>query len=96
MSIQFAHLIHKTFTNDEGSFHLYRMRCHGGRWYSAIYIGNNPPKALKTVEYELTGEWQTHPTYGKQFRIQEYKRSERINHLEERSIVRHAIKKLDH
>lgn len=75
MAIQFAKLVQKTFSHENGTFHLYRMRCTGGEWASAVYIGEDPPPARKTVEYQLTGEWVNHPKHGRQFNIQRYQRA---------------------
>lgn len=94
MAIQFAKLVQKTYSTEDGQFNLYRMRCSGGAWESAVYVGDNPPKALKTVEYQLSGHWYNHPEHGKQFMIESYRRPE--DPLKgERSVLNKSIKNID-
>ena len=75
MAIQFGKLIDKRFTSDNGEFHVYRLRCHGGEHCMAVYRGESAPPARKTVELELSGEWVKHPEYGRQFEFSDWKKS---------------------
>lgn len=75
MPIQFGKLRRKNHQSKDGNFHVYWLRCHGGDCFNAIYRGDNPPKALKSVEYKLIGEWERHPLFGKQFVIERYERA---------------------
>jgi len=75
MSIVFGKLIRKLYESSNGYYHIYTMRVHGGKRYTAIFRRKEAPKPFKTVEYMLQGEWAAHPDYGKQFEIEEFERS---------------------
>ena len=96
MTIQFGKLVRKTFTSPDGLFHAFRLRCRGGEWVNANCRGENPPEALQTVEYELHGDWSTHPTYGKIFVIRAYRRAPKEDHQEEREPLIGSLKTLGH
>lgn len=95
MAVQFAKLVQHTYSSDDGKFNLYRMRCTGGAWETAVYVGDNPPKALKTVEYKLYGKWVKHPTHGNEFFIESYQRADKDELKPERPILNKAIKHID-
>lgn len=94
-TIQFGKLVQRTFSSEDGQFNLYRLHCTGGKWSSAVYIGDKPPKALKTVEYQLHGNWNTHPRYGRQFVIDSHQRADKDPHKTERSILNRSIKTIE-
>ena len=81
MAIVIGKLVRKVFEND--NYHIYQLRVHGGHRCKARYQGDSPPKALKTVEYVLFGNWDKHPKYGKQFEIQRVERSTVQNQREQ-------------
>lgn len=93
-AILIAKLPKRTFVSEDGEFNLYLMRMAGGHWGSAVYIGTDAPKPMKTVEYQLHGEWYTDRRGKDQFRIHAYKRYVKPDHLIERAIVRDAEKRL--
>ena len=77
MAIIFGKLLKKNYTNEVGTFHIYWFRAHGGKCNNAIYYGDeNIPKPLKTVELQITGEWENHEKYGKRLIIKDWKRAE--------------------
>lgn len=96
MTILIAKLPRKTFSSADGAFNLYFMRIAGGQWESAVYIGDSPPKALKTVEYQLTGEWEVNERNrsGKQFRIHSWQRYVKAEHPADLAISQHLNKHL--
>lgn len=79
MAVVLGKLYRKVFENPASGFHVYGLRIHGGKHVSAVYQGSEPPKALKTVEYVLCGEWEKHSRYGKQFMIRSVERSQVAN-----------------
>jgi hypothetical protein len=79
MTILFGKLVRETYTSPNGEFHLYLLRIHGGEMASAVFIGTHAPKALKSVEYQLHGEWQHNPRYGRQFLIDHFSRPVKEN-----------------
>lgn len=94
MTIQFGKLLSKTFESEDKKYHVFKLRCHGGHYTTAIYRGIDAPTALKTVEYELHGGWTTHPKYGKQFRIDQYRRAVKPDHPDERPPLLGSLKKV--
>ena len=75
MEILFGKLVEKKATSADGNFHLYRLRRHGGDFFNAVYVGQDAPKALKSVELQLNGKWVKHPKFGNQFQISKWARS---------------------
>lgn len=73
MSIIIGKLYRKTFTSEDGQFHLYQGRA-GEERFTVVYTGEEPPEALKNEDVEMRGKWQTHPRHGKQFRLFRVKR----------------------
>ena len=39
-----------------------------------VYVGDNPPALLKTIDYKVTGEMVKHKKYGKQLIISDYEK----------------------
>lgn len=81
MDILFGKLVKLIFESLEKDYFVYKLRIHGGEYANAVMRGSaipncTPPKALKTVEYELRGFWCQHRRYGKQFEIVYWKRAE--------------------
>ena len=74
MSLQYGKLVKKIYTSDNGHFHVFALRLHGGDYGVAIFRGDNPPKPLRTVTYCLQGKWTTHARYGQLFQIDSYTR----------------------
>lgn len=93
MAIQSGKLLKKFFSSDDNAFHAFSLKCHGGQYTTAVYIGTNPPKPLKSVNYLLKGEWITHPKHGKQFKIISYEREQLVNNQETKIVV-NSIKRL--
>lgn len=89
-TILVAKLYRRTYVSDDGEFNLYTLRLPGGRWGSALYIGPDAPKALKTVEYQLTGRWERSDRCreGRQFRISSYRRMEKQSREEREELAR--------
>lgn len=77
VDIIFGKLKNTIYSND--FYFVFSLVVHGGKKCSAIYDGNSPPKALKSVEYQLHGKWVKSKKYGKQFHIYSFKRSEVLN-----------------
>ncbi len=73
MAIVIGKLIEQTFC--KAGLAVYRLRIHGGDYTTAVYRGSNPPKAWKTIEYILFGQWHKHPIHGKQFTLDRVERS---------------------
>lgn len=96
MTIQIGKLKKKIFTSDDGRYHIYQLRCHGGEWMGAVYKGDNPPKALKTVNYQLTGYWENHPRHGKTFIIENAVRAKPQSSDGEKRVLVSALKRLGH
>ena len=74
--IVYGKVTHTIFRSEDGGFHIFNIRCHGGKPLVATYYGEDPPKPLKTVEYEFRGEEVEHPKYGKQLAVDSYRRSD--------------------
>lgn len=66
---------HVIFTSADGGYHIFNVLVHGGKPRVATYVGIDPPKPMKTIQYEFRGEEATHPKYGKQFSVSAYVRS---------------------
>ena len=96
MAIQFGKLVKQIYSSSNGMFNVYQLRCGGGRYETAIFVGDQPPKALKTVEYQLQGRWENHPKYGQQFLIETYQRSNfEPQFQKEHELLNRSIKAID-
>lgn len=73
--VVFGKVTHSIFDSEDGTFHIFNIRRHGGQPLVAVYRGENPPKAMKTIEYEFHGEEVKHPKYGTQLEVHSYCRS---------------------
>lgn len=91
-AILIAKLPKRTFVSEDGEFNLYLMRMAGGHWGSAVYIGTDAPKPMKTVEYQLHGDWRVDKRGRDQFYIHHYTRYKKPEHSDEWAIVRKANK----
>jgi hypothetical protein len=49
-----------------------------GESLTLIYKGKEPPKPLKTVDYQVTGSIKWNKKYGNQLNIREYKKVGKI------------------
>jgi len=94
MALQIGKLIRKTFESPDGLFHLYTLYCPGGHFETAVYRGDDAPPPRKTVEYQLSGEWITHPRYGKEFEISRWQKTGRPDHRGESKVMLRVMKKL--
>lgn len=94
MAIQFGRLTHQIFRSYNGEYNVYRLFCHGGHVTTAVFEGLGAPPALKSVTYELTGRWVTHPRYGRQFQIHTYLRQDQ--NAEEREQIQLVIEARKH
>lgn len=56
-----------------GDYHVIKVSVAARTQAVATFRGD-PPKALKTVEYSLYGEWKSHAKYGRQFVIERWER----------------------
>lgn len=74
--IVYGKVTHDIYHSPDGTFHIFNIRRHGGQPLVATYHGEDPPKPLKTVEYEFRGEETVHPRYGKQLAVDTYTRSD--------------------
>lgn len=90
MAIIIGKLVQRTFSSEDGEFHLYRAKA-GGESFTAVYIGQEAPQARKTVEVVLFGAWKNHPRYGRQFQIRRFERytGQTPSEEQEREIIRH-------
>ena len=86
MTILIAKIVRERFNNGH-DYHVFTISIGGGEYPAAIYQGIDPPEVLKTVEYQLTGEWKRHPKWGKQFIIESYKRFQKTTSREERDEI---------
>lgn len=73
--IVYGKVTHSIFDSTDGNYHIFNILKYGGKPLVATYVGDNPPKPMKTVEYEFRGEEVIHPKYGKQFSVDTYARS---------------------
>jgi len=94
MTLQIGKLIRKTYETDNGEFHLYVLYCPGGKFETATYRGTDAPPPRKTVEYQLSGEWITHPRFGRQFEIHSYQKTGKPGHRGESRQMVTNIKRL--
>ena len=85
-------LIQKTYSKDK--FHLYRFRKNGGKVVSMIFNGENPPKPLKTIEYQVTVTESESAKHGKQYTIVDIERFEKRGYSDrqETAILNDQIK----
>lgn len=73
--IVFGKVTHDIFHSQDGMYHVFNIRRHGGQFLVATYVGDDPPKPMKTVEYEFRGDEIDHSKYGKQLSVTTYRRS---------------------
>ena len=63
-----------TFTNEENGYTVAKIKTRGHQnLVTVVGILMNP---LPGEELDMQGEWSSHPKYGKQFKIVEYKTSQ--------------------
>ena len=85
MSIRICKILKLIYNKDD----YYIFSAFSGESFAAVYIGDNPPKPLKTVEYQINGEISKHAKYGKQFKIEAYKKVGKIKiHKSENNFYR--------
>jgi hypothetical protein len=75
MTIRICKLTRLVFNKDD----FYIFAAFSGEHLTIEYTGDNPPKLLKTVEYQIHGEFKTHKKYGKRFIMESYKKVGKIN-----------------
>lgn len=86
--IVYGRVTHYIFQSEDKSYYILAITKHGGGKMVATYAGTEPPKPLKTVEYEFRGELYNHPKYGKQFKIESFERSKVKNQMSESRSLR--------
>ena len=74
MSIRICKLTRLIFNKDD----FYIFAAFSGEHFTVTYEGNNPPKVLKTVQYQMEGEIGNHKKYGKQLVVRKYKKVGKI------------------
>lgn len=72
--IKICKILKRIYNADD--YYIFSAYC--GEHLTVIYKGKEPPKPLKTVEYQVTGEYQYSKSYGKQLLISEYKKVGKI------------------
>ena len=70
MSILVGKITKEIYSNVENGYYIYEF----DRNSTAIYKGDKPPQALKTVSYSLLGEWEKVPKYGRQFKFHKWEK----------------------
>ena len=60
-----------TFTNEENGFTIARVKVHGCQGLVTVVGTMMSPMAGEVLE--MRGEWSTHPKFGEQFKVLEYK-----------------------
>lgn len=67
--ILFGRLVLCMFKSEKEDFAVYRMVVYGGDVAIAVFKGRDgmAPPARKTVRLQLSGDWASHPKYGRQF-----------------------------
>lgn len=61
---------------NKDNYYIFAAWC--GEHITLIYKGDEPPKPLKTVEYQVMGDYQLNKKYGKQLTVREYKKVGKI------------------
>jgi hypothetical protein len=61
---------------NSGNYYVFSAWC--GEPLTIIYSGDKPPKPLKTVDYQVTGEVKNNQKHGKGLIITEYKKIGKI------------------
>jgi hypothetical protein len=74
MAIRICKLTKLIFNKDD----FYIFAAFSGEHLTVTYEGDNPPKVLKTVEYQIHGEISNHHKYGKQLKADSYKKVGKI------------------
>ena len=74
MTIRICKLTRLIFNDDD----FYVFAAFSGEHFTVTYEGDNPPKVLKTVEYQIQGDMVKHKKYGKQLVASKYKKVGKI------------------
>jgi hypothetical protein len=74
MAIRICKLTRLVF--NKGDFYIFAAFC--GEHLTVTYEGDNPPKVLKTVEYQIEGEIVNNKKHGKQLVVRTYKKVGKI------------------
>ena len=72
--IKICKILKQIYSNDD--YYIFSGWC--GQALTVIYIGDDPPKPLKTVDYQLTGEMKFDKKHGNQLIVSEYKKLGKI------------------
>tara|TARA_R110000850_G_scaffold272367_1_gene407499 strand:+ start:572 stop:835 length:264 start_codon:yes stop_codon:yes gene_type:complete len=72
--IKICKILKKIYSVDD--YYVFSGWC--GDSLTIVYKGKEPPKALKTVDYQITGEYQYSKKYGKQLLVSDYKKVGKI------------------
>ena len=73
--IKICKILKQIYNSDD--YYVFSAWC--GEDLILIYNGIQPPKPLKTVDYQVTGEMKFNKKYGNQLIISEYKKVGKIN-----------------
>lgn len=87
--IIFGKLIRTIFESEDKTFAVYDLRIHGGQYANAVFkagASSTAPPSRKTVELKLSGSWQAHPKFGKQFVFGEFERAESCQKPREKDV----------
>ena len=82
MAIIFGRFTKPIYEQPDHSVYLFRM--HGGDMIRVVYSGQ-AALTFNTAQFQLTGEWDKSPAYGRQFMIKTFKRSAVTQHKKARN-----------
>lgn len=61
------------YLSEDRSYGIYSLK--HGRLRSTICVIGEQPKVLKTVDYKLTGQWNTQSRYGERFVVSQFSKA---------------------
>ena len=73
--IKICKILKQIYNKDD--YYIFSGWC--GESITLVYVGDEPPETLKTVDYKLIGEFVKHKKYGKQFIVSECEKVGKIN-----------------
>ena len=73
--IKICKILNKIYNKED--YYIFSGWC--GESIVLVYVGDDPPEPLKTVDYQVVGEMVNHKKYGKQLIITDYKKVGKIN-----------------
>ena len=72
--IKICKILKKIYNKED--YYIFSGWC--GESITLVYVGDEPPEPLKTVDYQINGEMVKHKKYGKQLIISDYKKVGKI------------------